>query len=1045
MDSYGNRSNDLNALRRAVAGRLCHKAPAERRLTTGPSVGLGSCVGGAPTRAGALSSILGSLGAPRRREAFIPVFLFRLAGNGPVSDKALESVKPSCQPARISSVGRALILLVLGCFCCQSRVWGTRDAGLAAPGDSGEPASDSALAVQAAFANPPLAMRILKIVHGWPDDPAQQDSWQESLLQQGFGGVVCNVSSRDYLTGEDQWLAFERAVRRARERGMVLWLYDERGYPSGTAGGLVLRDHPEWQARGLLIREVEVTDHEPVEFKLPPGDLWSVVAYPVGTNGAVALDEGVDVRGSVKNGELSWQAPSGTWRLMSVSVSPLYEGTHAAMNLDARLPYPNLLSSEPTDRFIELTHEAYARRLPDPLGRWFVATFTDEPSLMSLFLRPMPYGVLPWEPRLGEAYRLAYGRELPADLPAIVLDDGPDGRRARHRFWQLVSQRVVDHFFEPIRSWCRRHGLLSGGHLLMEESVAAQVALYGDGFACLRRLDAPSIDCLTSVPPEVPWRIARLALSAAVLEGNSVTMCETSDHSQHYRPPGDTRARQPVSEAQIRGTFNRLLVGGINTFTSYYSFTGLPEEALRRLNEWVGRCALLLREGQPAADLAVVLPTESLWSRTYPSRGPVPSSADAGEIEKCFDEVCDQLYGSRRDFICIDSRVLLEAEVGEGSFRHGDQRWPVVLLPGVDTLPVAAWRRLETFVGTGGVLIALGHGPENSAEGFPSAEVLAIGQKLFGSSGTTPSVRRAASGGVSVFLPPGSEGFLVDVLDQIHEPSLRVESQRDTLRLTSRRLEGRTRHFLINDSDGRWEGRVFLDAAGDWERWDPQTGVISRIPQDRFLSLELEPYGGVFLCSTAGARSSSIDTGRLVLPQLALRPLPVGEPRVARGEFVREMLERTAVSEGQAGSRQWRVGATLVRGGVDTYLFLLFPLQPADRDWSRARCLALDTTVPEGQRTPAQLLVVLKEAGGAEYLASSGRSLGAAGRRTTHIFWSQFQLAGWSRDTNTQLDLEQIVEVRIGWGGYYGREREQVEFTVSEPMLAGRAVESAHP
>ena len=65
-----------------------------------------------------------------------------------------------------------------------------------------------------------------------------------------------------------------------------------------------------------------------------------------------------------------------------------------------------------------------------PLGRWFVATFTDEPSLMSLFLRPMPYAVLPWEPQLDEDYRLASGRELAEDLPAIVLDDGPTGLAA---------------------------------------------------------------------------------------------------------------------------------------------------------------------------------------------------------------------------------------------------------------------------------------------------------------------------------------------------------------------------------------------------------------------------------------------------------------------------------------------------------------------------------------------------------------------------------------------------------------------------------------
>ena len=75
----------------------------------------------------------------------------------------------------------------------------------------------------------------------------------ERLQGQGFGGVVCNVSFDQYLESDAKWQAFTRAVGEAKKAGMALWLYDERGYPSGNAGGLVLRDHPEWEARGLLV------------------------------------------------------------------------------------------------------------------------------------------------------------------------------------------------------------------------------------------------------------------------------------------------------------------------------------------------------------------------------------------------------------------------------------------------------------------------------------------------------------------------------------------------------------------------------------------------------------------------------------------------------------------------------------------------------------------------------------------------------------------------------------------------------------------------
>ena len=50
-----------------------------------------------------------------------------------------------------------------------------------------------------------------------------------------------------------------------------------------------------------------------------------------------------------------------------------------------------------------------------------------------------------------------------------------------------------------------------------------------------RRLDAPGIDCLTSLPPEVPWYIARLLASAAEVEG--LPRLEHQEQPSHHRRP----------------------------------------------------------------------------------------------------------------------------------------------------------------------------------------------------------------------------------------------------------------------------------------------------------------------------------------------------------------------------------------------------------------------------------------------------------------------------------------------------------------------------
>ena len=75
---------------------------------------------------------------------------------------------------------------------------------------------------------------------------------------------------------------------------------------------------------------------------------------------------------------------------------------------------------EPTAKFIQVTHDAYAEKLGDKL-KWFTSTFTDEPSLMSVWSRPMPYLVIPWAPELPKHYQDKTKRDLFGDLPALFF------------------------------------------------------------------------------------------------------------------------------------------------------------------------------------------------------------------------------------------------------------------------------------------------------------------------------------------------------------------------------------------------------------------------------------------------------------------------------------------------------------------------------------------------------------------------------------------------------------------------------------------------
>lgn len=866
------------------------------------------------------------------------------------------------------------------------------------------------------FANPPAANRILKIIHGWPDDEAAQDDLIRQLIGQGFGGVVCNVSFEDYLRSEQRWRSFIRAVRTAHASGMAMWLYDERGYPSGTAGGLTLQGHPEYQARGLLVADA-VSEGGEAELGMPPGRVLLAAAYPerdgiADVKRQVALT--VDAAAGVARGKL----PPGSWRVVIICDSRLFEGTHAELGLGDKIPYIDLLATEPTARFIQLTHEEYAARLGKDLPRLFDATFTDEPSLMSLFLRPMPWRVLPWSARLPEEFRRRRGYALEARLPDLILEAGPESSRTRHDFWLTVAELVEQHFFGQLQDWGKRRGVPSGGHLIYEENLLHHVGFYGDFFRCIRRLDAPSIDCLTSDPAEVPWHIARMIGSIADLRGLRLRMCETSDFGQVYRPAGDSRPVRQITEAEIRGTINRLLLGGINTITSYYTFQGITSDQLRRLNLHTGRCSALLTGGHQVTPVAMLYPVESVWHRYFPSRHGPTGNPEAARVESVFRQASDALYHAGIDFTYLDTRAILEARLERGQLRLGNMAWPVLILPAVDTLPIAAWRKLERFVRAGGRVIALAAQPLNSATEFPSAEVVAIGKRLAGG-GEGPRVQAHANGGAWIALPEGTEPLLPAAVHSVvqlptHPPS------GSPVRVAHRQIEGGHVFLVVNDSARPWRGEVQLAGDGPGKQFDPASGAVTEVGSGK-VSVNLEPFGAM-LYRYARARSAQIPplrSGRL--PGLAVSQLPPSRAVVGPGEHVR--------TEFDPASRPWTARGRITRGNVDTHLFVSMQFErPVDLSTVEGWALSLET--PRGQSAGCSLLLIVTDADGRQYLADTGRKLSLPGRSDLMVPWSRFQPAGFARTQGGDLDRRRITAISVGWGGYYGAEGETVAFTL---------------
>ena len=92
-----------------------------------------------------------------------------------------------------------------------------------------------------------------------------------TFKEMGMGGFHIHVRTglkTPYLS--DEFMDYVRfCAEKARAEDMLVWLYDEDRWPSGTAGGRVTHDHPEYRSSVLLLTTVPYGEAGPI---LPLGE-----------------------------------------------------------------------------------------------------------------------------------------------------------------------------------------------------------------------------------------------------------------------------------------------------------------------------------------------------------------------------------------------------------------------------------------------------------------------------------------------------------------------------------------------------------------------------------------------------------------------------------------------------------------------------------------------------------------------------------------------------------------------------------------------------
>jgi hypothetical protein len=113
----------------------------------------------------------------------------------------------------------------------------------------------------------------------------------------------------------------------------------------------------------------------------------------------------------------------------------------------------------------------------------------------------------------------------------------------------------------------------------------------------------------------------------------------------------------------------------------------MPDIAL-----YLQRISFLLRQGEPANDVALYLPTDDAWAGFTLGHDSINQAMDGLLGDKVIPQILDAGY----NFDFID----------DGAIAHAGVPYRVLILPGVERIPAATLPKLEEFVKKGGILIA---------------------------------------------------------------------------------------------------------------------------------------------------------------------------------------------------------------------------------------------------------------------------------------------------------------------------------------------------
>ena len=472
----------------------------------------------------------------------------------------------------------------------------------------------------------------------------------------------------DYLSDEYFELC-AYAVEQGKKAGMLCWIYDEAGWPSGSACGAVMKEHPEFGRETLEYSEYPFSKGEAYKKSNP-----EILA-------AFINDEEIIEEGYIFTDDALV--------------------TEYFTDKDINSSYPDLLNKSATEYFINITHKKY--RLTDNI----TAVFTDEPKA--------PSGAFNKE--LKEKYEASYGEFILPFLPLLAERKAVTQENVHilRRWYDLCSKMFCENFLLPCRKWANDNHIAFTGHMDKDHSPLG--CMHGGGnfnlMRALRCLDIPGVDVIwRQLYPENKISTKddmnayngfypRYASSAAAHNGTKLAMSEifgVAGPGLTYDIMRFTVGYQAVRGINIFNLFNfplgrkgQLLAQELPVFTQNQVFhTYLPQ-----FNRYMERLSYVATLGERVYDTALYYPVSDFQSML-----------NAQTVAEEFDALGRRLEDAMIDFDIVDDDVILSASgADEGILYIGNAAYRNIVIPQNAYIPPETQNILNRFEMCGGKVL----------------------------------------------------------------------------------------------------------------------------------------------------------------------------------------------------------------------------------------------------------------------------------------------------------------------------------------------------